>query len=81
MSRGERLTVVKRAAGLVVVVAAVVAAWLTLRPAPRTPPRETPPATPTSRHDRLPEYPDTTLEARLRAIVSGTQATARRLSR
>ena len=63
----------KRTAGLVTAIAAVVVVWLTLRPVARAP-RETSPATATSIEDRLPEYPDTTLETRLRAIVSGTQA-------
>ncbi len=65
----------KRLAGILVVAAVVVAVWLALRALPR---RSPPPApvreTATPIPDRLPEHPDTVLEARLRALVSGAPA-------
>ena len=67
---------VKRLAGLTVVVAVVISAGLLLRPAPRTIPPDTRsvPAADTSFAHRLPEHPDTVLEARLRALVRSAPA-------
>jgi len=63
----------KRAGGILVIVAVVVAAGLLIRPAPRKVPPDTRPqatATPIG----VVEHPDTTLESRLRAMVSHTSA-------
>jgi beta-lactamase class A len=68
----------KRVAGLVVVLVAIVvlAMWVTLGPARRTPSSDAhaPRVAATPIPDRYPEYPDTALEARLRAITSGAPA-------
>jgi beta-lactamase class A len=62
----------KRVAGLLVVAAVVIAAWLMVRSGrPRS--TDAPPAGATAT-DRYPEYPDSALEARLNAIVSRTNA-------
>src|SRR4029077_2853467 len=68
----------KRAARAILVVAVVVgiAVWLTLRPAPRALPRETPhrDTTATPLAPLHAEYPDSALETRLRAMVSHAPA-------
>jgi len=67
----------KRAGGILVTVAMVVAAGLLIRPAPRKVPPDTRPqatATPIG----VVEHPDTTLESRLRAIVRHTRNRGRR---
>jgi beta-lactamase class A len=66
---------VKRLAGILVVAAVLVAAWLALRALPRrSPPQTSARTTATPVPDRLPEHPDTTLEARLGALVSRAPA-------
>lgn len=69
-----RLTWVRRVAVLGVVVAGVGGAWAMLRPEDRSPAVPIPSALVTPVPHRIPEFPDTALETRLRAILNGAPA-------
>lgn len=64
----------KRVIGLLVVAAVIIVLGLTPRPASRKPLPDTRSSRDTTALDRHPEYPDTALEARLRAIVKAAPA-------
>jgi beta-lactamase class A len=64
----------KRVLGLVVAAVVVIAVGLILRPASTKSPPDTRPARDTTAFDPSPEYPDTALEARLRAQVKHAPA-------